>query len=205
MIEKFSAAAFAMLAWTVAPAAQAQDGTFEGFYAGGEVSHHNVIAGADVAGVDVLEQDSVIGLGAFAGYRRQLPGGIVLGGEVSAGWEDADLRYSNPPPGITYDNGFYWRYGGLVGLALNDDTLAYVYVHETSRNFDVTINNSVHQEDEQGLLGYGLGVEFLMREIGPYGMLLRARVGTSHGNFDAPRNIDPSKPVDVSIGLAFQH
>jgi|CXWL01.1.fsa_nt_gi hypothetical protein len=180
---------------------------FGGLYVGGVVEHKNIIAGAQVGGVDMLAQESRLGIGLIGGWRHQFSNGLVIGVEGGWGAEDATLDLAVPASGlnIEYDNGAYWRLGASIGFVVGpeDRTLLYAYVHETTRDFDVTIRqagNTFRQQDEQGLLAYGVGIERRLTAR----TSVRGELGTSRAEFDGPTNVDPDQPIDVSLGLLFR-
>jgi hypothetical protein len=74
----------------VAARAQATEKSFTGLYFGVEASALNVIAGAQVSGVDTLAQDTR-GAVTFAAGGRYEVSRLVLGIEFGAGWEDGNL------------------------------------------------------------------------------------------------------------------
>lgn len=205
-------AAAAFVAWVAPSAARSDvfddDGAFDGGYVGAELSRHNVIGGALLGGIDVLAQEQRFAAGVFAGVRRQFNGGLVLGLEAGFGLEDGDLSFQStvPPVTLSYESDVFLRYGGIAGWAFgaNRETLVYAYIHETQREFEVTGSAAgapLRQGDQQGLLGYGLGVE----RVWGLHTRWRARIGSSRADFSLPTNIDPDEPIDLSIGIVYQH
>ena len=76
-------------------------------------------------------------------------------------------------------------------------------MHETTRDVDVTIRqggSTFRQQDEQGLLAYGVGIERRLTAR----TSVRGALGTSRAEFDGPTNTDPDQPVDVSLGSLFR-
>lgn len=187
----------------IQPTASAEETSpLTGFYGGVSAGVVNVIAGADVGGTDVLMQDARTSVEVFGGARMRIAGGLVIGAEAAWGHEDADLSLSQAGLKIDYSNSSHVRYGGLAGLRTGERGFLFAYVHETKRDFDVTgttTSGTFTQTDEQGLLGYGLGYEH--RFTDHFG--LRATVGQSRGDFDDNRNMDPEKPLEVSIGAVY--
>ena len=199
----------AVLAATALPAAAAGPGrTFDGPYLGLDVSRQNTIAGALVAGVDTLAQSTRNVAGLSAGYRHQFAGGLVIGLEGSFGITDGDLRHVDPVNAVTidYENSTQHAFGGIADFALGAarETLIFAYVSETKRSFGVTIRGPLgvgSQEDKQGLLRYGLGLERLISEL----LSLRTSLGSSRANFgDRRTNINPKTRIDLSLGAVWQ-
>jgi hypothetical protein len=138
----------------------------------------------------------------FAGWRTEFDNGFVLGLEGGIGFEDGDLRLDDPSGlSIDYRNNFQLRYGGQVGWRTSDRSLVFAYLSETKRDFDVSGSGpggSFTQTDGQGLLRYGLGVDYDLG--GPFD--LRATIGSSRADFgDRPLNRKPDKPIDFEVGL----
>ena len=83
-------------------------------------------------------------------------------------------------------------------------THVFAYLSELSRSFDVTITRagtSVEQQDEQGLLHFGGGVE---QRIAPR-FSVRGTLGSSRADFAGrPTNITPSRPLEAAVGLLFR-
>lgn len=201
------AGSIALAAVTFAAPGAAAGEEFSGLYVGGIVEHKNIIAGAQVGGVDILAQESRLGAGLIGGWRHQFSNGLVIGVEGGWGAEDATLDLSVPSSGlnIEYDNSAYWRLGGSIGLVVGpeDRTLLFVYLHETTRDFDVAIRQGggmFKQQDEQGLLAYGVGIERKLTAR----TSVRGALGTSRAEFDGPTNIGPDQPIDVSSGFLFR-
>jgi hypothetical protein len=77
------------------------------------------------------------------------------------------------------------------------------YLGELSRSFEVTIRRGdevIRQNDEQGLLRYGIGGELDVRRW----LHLRVTLGSSRAKFDRQTNIEPEAKLDASIGVIFQ-
>lgn len=190
-----------------AAAAAAEPGpAFSGPYLALDMSRQNTIAGALVAGVDTLAQASR-GVGTLAaGYRHQFTGGFVIGLEGSYGVTDGNLRLEDAANSLSidYKNSTQYAIGGTFGYAVGPETLLYAYVSETKRSFGVVVRGPLgvgNQDDKQGLLRYGLGVE--RRISGPVG--IRASIGSSRADFGGrPANITPSTRIDVSLGAVWQ-
>jgi len=196
---------FALVLTLISPLSAAGQ-SFDGFYVGIDAARQNTIAGALVAGVDTLKQGTRSVASLNAGYRVAFPGGFVAGLELGYGVTDGDLTLNDAINrlSIDYKNSTQFSFGALAGYAVAADTLLFAYISETKRSFDVTIRGPLGvgaQNDKQGLLRYGLGVE--QRIAGP--MSVRALVGTSHAGFgDRRTNIDPKRKVDVGLGAVFQ-
>jgi hypothetical protein len=201
------AALAAMLAGTATAQSPGADDrgrrlAFDGPYVGISIGLHNIIGGALVGGVDFLAQDSRPAIMLFAGWRTEFDNGFVLGLEGGIGFEDGDLRLDDPSGlSIDYRNNFQLRYGGQVGWRTSDRSLVFAYLSETKRDFDVSGSGpggSFTQTDGQGLLRYGLGVDYDLR--GPFD--LRATIGSSRADFGyRPLNRKPDKPIDFEVGL----
>lgn len=182
--------------------------SFSGPYFGLEFSRQNVIAGALVAGVDMLAQSSRNLPLLNSGYRYQFRSGLVIGAEVSYGGTATDLGLSEPAYDLTidYKGNTQFSFGGVIGYAgrATRETLIYAYLSETKRTFDVTIRGPLGvgtQTDKQGLLRYGLGLE--RRLTGP--ISIRASLGSSRADFGGRlTNIDPETKIDVVLGVQWQ-
>lgn len=191
-----------------APSGAAARAPFDGFHAGIEAGMQNLIGGSLIAGVDVLEQESRAVGTLYAGWRKQFGGGFVAGIEAGVGLTDGNLRLDDPSQSlrVDYDNRTQWHYGLVAGhtVGAGRRTLAFAYLSEVSRDFDVTIENAFgrfEQRDEQGLLRYGLGAEHALR--GP--LRLRFTLGSSRADFgDRPKNLEPAARLDTGIGLTWQ-
>jgi len=191
MIGRMMAAAVALAPGVLAAEAEAQ--AFDGLYVGVSVSLHNVIGGALVSGVDVLVQETRPAVTFFGGYRKEF------------GFEDGDLEFREPTNSlaIDYANNTHWRYGGYIGFKASEETMLFAYLNETKRDFEVSgrgILGNFTQNDGQGLLGYGVGVEY-----GGLGAVnLRGTIGSSRADFGGRRtNIEPDKPIEVSLGALY--
>jgi hypothetical protein len=196
----------ALSALILSPSALADSprGAFTGFYGGVEVSTQNVIAGADINGVDVLVQDSRAVGSVVAGIRHQFLNGLVIGGESTLGAGDFSLDQRAAGFDIRYDANLQWSYGGILGFAPGGaaaNTLFFVYVNETERTFSVEVSGpggNFGQRDEQGLLRYGAGIERAFDG----GWSIRASIGSSRADFgDADTSFDPEHPADFSLAL----
>jgi len=191
---------------TVSPVCgQASDRAFHGVYAGIEVGRQHVIGGSLVDQVDTLQEDSRVVASVFGGVRGQFRG-FVLGAELGFGRTDGDLVLSEPSRLLTidYKNDSQWHWTLNAGHTIGPRTLLFGYVSEVTRKFDVTILRATittGQQDEQGLLRFGGGVE--QRLTGP--LRLRATIGTSRADFGGREtNIAIGKRLDAAIGVVIQ-
>ncbi len=181
----------------------AEGKVFDGLYGGVDFSRQNVIAGSLVGGVDILQEDNKFIASAFGGYRKQF-GSIVIGVEGGYGRFDGELLLSDPSQqlAIAYESNSQTHYGAILGYAFGteQDTLAFGYVSEVSRKFDVAIvsaGQSFVQRDRQGILRFGAGLE--KRISGPFHARLTA--GASRADFNQVTNIDPG--IEFEFGAAF--
>lgn len=179
---------------------------FDGPYVGISIGLHNMIGGALVNGVDYLAQDSRPAIVLFGGWRTEFNNGLVLGLEGGFGFEDGDLHLNDFASGLSVDyrNNFQVRYGGQIGWRTSDSSLVFAYLSETKRDFDVSGSGpggSFSQHDGQGLLRYGVGVDFDIG--GPIN--LRTTIGSSRADFgDRPLNYKPDTPIDFELSV-FSH
>jgi hypothetical protein len=191
----------------VAARAQATEKSFTGLYFGVEASALNVIAGAQVSGVDTLAQDTR-GAVTFAAGGRYEVSRLVLGIEFGAGWEDGNLALDDSAAAlhIDYRNHAHTRIGGTVGLALGPQrrTHLFGYLSELSRSFEVTVTQAgvvTEQQDEQGLLRYGGGIEQVVASR----VSIRGTLGSSRADFDGrPTNIQPTRPLEAGLAILFR-
>lgn len=198
--------AFATL--TASEEALARSRHFHGPYLGAEISRQQVIAGSFVNGVDFLAEDSRFVGEVVGGLRGQFPFGLVIGAEIAYGFYDGDLSFDDAANAlaIDYDGGGQFTYGGTVGWAVGAerDLLFFAYVKETKRSFDVavsTASSTFNQEDEQGILRFGAGVEKRVAKF----VNVRASLGTGRADFgDQTTNIDPDQKVEAALGLIAQ-
>jgi hypothetical protein len=116
---------------------------FDGLFVGIDLGRHNVIAGSQVDGVDVLQQDVRSAVTFSGGFRKQLGGGLVIGAEAGYGLVDGDLQLSDPGRDVVIDYAgdsqthFGLTLGHTVGHSRR--VLLFAYLNELSRSFDVTI------------------------------------------------------------------
>lgn len=193
---------------TFAGAAQAETRRFHGPYLGAEISRQQVIAGSFVSGTDFLAEDGRFVGELVGGLRGQLPFGLVIGAELGYGVYNGDLSFDDPANSlaIRYDGGGQFTYGGTVGWAVGRkrEFLIYAYVKETKRSFDVAVSTATDnftQDDKQGILRFGAGVE--KHIAGP--LQLRASLGTGRADFgDQTTNIDPNSKIEAALGLIVQ-
>lgn len=202
------AAATILAAWPATSIAQPTEKAFTGLYIGAEAGALNVIGGALVDGVDTLAQDTRAAVTGIVGGRYQFANRLVLGAEFGVGWEDGHLTTDVAGTGahVDYANSMHTRIGGTVGMALGASRRTHVfgYLNELSRSFDVTITQAgvvTTQQDEQGLLRYGGGVEQQIARR----LTLRATAGSSRADFgDRATNITPTRPLEAAIALLFR-
>lgn len=198
----------AVLAPLASASAQPTETVFTGIYLGAEAGVLNVIGGALVDDVDTLAQETRAAVTGVIGGRYQFANRLVLGVEFGVGWEDGDLSTDVPASGarVTYTNSMHTRIGGTAGMVLGASRRTHVfgYVSELSRGFDVTIEQGgalTSQQDDQGLLRYGGGIE---RRIAPR-LTLRGTLGSSRADFgDRTTNITPTRPLEGAVGLLFR-
>jgi hypothetical protein len=180
---------------------------FHGPYAGVEFGRQHLIGGALVDGVDTLQQASRVVATALVGLRAQFAGGFVVGAEFAVGRTDGRLTLDDAAGGVSvrYDNRVQSQIGGLVGrtFGARREWLVFAYGAEVTRHFDVEIVQQagrVAQQDEQGLLRFGLGFE---RRLGAVG--LRLALGTSRADFgDRVTNITIRRRLDIGVGALWQ-
>lgn len=183
--------------------AAAQSSPFTGPYIAVDVSRQQVIGGALVDGVDTLQEDTRLVTSGAAGLRTAVRG-VVLGAELGVGALDGDLARHDGGSTVTYSASRQWHWALLAGPALGARTLLYAYLSEVTRSFDVAITRgagSETQQDEQGLLRFGLGLE--RRLAGAFHVRLAA--GTSRADFGSRlTNIEPGRRLELSAGLVWQ-
>lgn len=183
--------------------ASAQRAGTTGPYVAVDGGRQQVIAGALVDGLDTLQEDVRTVTSLNGGWRVGLAR-LVVGAELGRGWFDGALERRDAATVVRYEGGSQWHWGLSAGLRLGGATLVYAYLSEVTRAFDVTIaqpGGTVAQQDEQGLLRFGAGVERRLR--GP--LAVRATAGTSRADFgDRPTNIDPRRRLEASLGLVWR-
>jgi hypothetical protein len=191
---------FLLLLLTSSPAL-AQE--FSGPYVGVDASWQHLIGGSLVDGVDTLQEDSRLIISALGGLRLQARG-FVIGGELGKGWTDGDLQLDSPPLRIEYRNGSQWHWALQAGHTVGERTLLFGYLSEVTRQFEVSIVRSAvttSQEDEQGMLRFGGGVEQRLTNR----LRLRITAGSSRADFgDRPTNIDAGRRFELGGGLIVQ-
>jgi hypothetical protein len=198
-----------IVALTSTPVAgQAQERSFHGIHAGLEASREDFIGGAFVDGVDFLAQDTRGVISLAGGVRYQTSSGLVLGLEGTWGATDGNLELDDPGRGLTiaYGNSSQTSIGGTVGFALERSVpiLFFAYASEVTRDFEVSVTQdgtSLDQEDEQGMLRYGGGVE--IRALN--NLHVRLKIGTGRADFGAAEtNITPKKIIQFGFGVTYQ-
>lgn len=177
--------------------------SFSGPYVGVETGMQHLIGGSLVNGVDTLQDDSRLVSSIFGGLRVQSRG-FVIGGELGRGRTDGDLRLEERSFTVDYRNGSQWHWTLQAGRTVAARTLVFGYVSEVTRAFDVTITQSgqtVAQEDEQGMLRFGAGLEWRLTGL----LHLRATAGTSRANFgERPLNKTVGRRAELSAGIVVQ-
>lgn len=182
---------------------------FDGIYLGVAAGAQNIFGGSFVDGVDILAQESRFVLDWAAGFRKQFFRDRLLAGvEFQVGFTDGDLAYAEPAAqrSIRYENSMQSGLGLTLGVALGKrkNVLLFCYGNETKRNFDVTVidgTQSYRQQDKQGMLKYGLGVETHLWK----GLNARATAGRLRVDFgDQVTNIDVEDRMDFMIGFVYQ-
>jgi Outer membrane protein beta-barrel domain len=197
----------ASMAFTLALAAAPAHAVFEGAWLGVEAGQQNVAAGALVAGTDVLRQEGKTVATVMGGYRFGFGGRYVLGLDAGFGWIDGDLARAAPGGGsIEYLAKPQYQIGGMAGMELDlgGPTLLFAYLNETTRSFNVYVQQGAQrfqQQDEQGTLRYGVGLERAMGES----LAVRVTVGSSRADYgDRRTDIDGDKAIDVMVGLVWR-
>jgi hypothetical protein len=180
---------------------------YDGFYFGAGAASQNVWGGSFVDGIDVLAQDRRTVVELTGGWRKQF-GWFVAGIEVQLGFLDGQLTHTDPADtlSIHYDgnrqSGFGLTVGGVLGT--RHPTLLFAYAFETTRNFDVVIQDGsrlLRQRDEQGFLRYGIGAE--TRLVGRVG--LRGTVGAYRVDFgELTTNIDVGGEMEYTLAFVVQ-
>jgi hypothetical protein len=196
--------ASAVIAMLVLNAASVAAQSFSGPFVGVDVGGQHLIGGSLVDGVDMLQEDRRVVVSAFVGLRGQFRG-FVIGGEAGIGRTDGDLRLEEPSGlAVDYHNQSQWHWMLTGGYAIGPRTLAFGYLSEVTRQFEVRITQSgqsTAQQDEQGLLRFGGGVE--LRLTGPFHC--RLTLGSSRANFgDRPTNITLGRRLEASAGVVIQ-
>lgn len=187
--------------------AQPAEKAFTGLYFGVEAGAQNVIAGAQVSEVDTLAQDTRAAVTFVAGGRYEF-WRVVVGLEVGAGWEDGNLALDDPAAAlhIDYGNHRHTRLGGTIGVTVGGRrrTQLFAYLSELSRSFDVTVTQAgvvTAQQDEQGLLRYGGGLEQVVASR----VSIRGTLGSSRADFGGrPTNMQPTRPLEAALALLFR-
>lgn len=180
---------------------------FHGPYAGVDFGRQHLIGGALVDDVDTLQEASRVVASGFVGLRAQFGGGVVAGAEFAVGRTNERLALADAASGVSvrYDNRVQSQIGGLVGhtVGARREWLVFAYGAEVTRHFDVEIvqdGGRVAQQDEQGLLRFGLGLE---RRVGAVG--LRLALGASRADFGTRvTNITIRRRLDLGIGALWQ-
>ena len=182
---------------------------FDGIYIGAMTGVQNLFGGSFVNEMDILAQESRFVLEFPVGFRKQLLNErLMVGAEMQFGITDGDLKHSEPTEEleITYENSTQWGYGLNLGFVLGArrNLLAFIYANETKRKFDVSVKQagvSFKQNDKQGMLKYGFGLEAKIISI----INIRATAGWLRVDFgDLVTNIDVEDKMDYMIGVVLQ-
>lgn len=199
-----SGAVLFVVLWTCCPSqlwAQPMDVT--GPYLAVDLGRQQLIGGSLVDDVDTLQEDVRGVTSLSAGLRARL-GRLAFGGELGRGWFDGRLERRDPGTTVRYDSSSQWQWTITAGSTVGDATVVSLYLSEVTRTFDVTITRLggvTDQNDEQGLLRFGVSIERRLR--GP--LRARASVGTSRADFgDRVTNIEPGRRLELSVGLVWQ-
>ncbi|MGE0555930.1 MAG: hypothetical protein AB7R55_21075, partial [Gemmatimonadales bacterium] len=167
----------------------------------------NLIGGALVGGVDMLQQSRRRVASVSVGLRYQTPIGTLIGGELGRGVVDGDLtlRMPSTPLTIEYRNRAQRHWGLVLGQAIGPGRrwLAFGYLSEVTRRFEVEIEEDASrytQRDEQGLLRFGVGLERAVASP----LSVRVTLGTSRADFGTrATNIVPRRLLEVGVGIVF--
>jgi len=182
---------------------------FDGFYGGITSGSQNIFGGSNVDGADILAQDSRWVMEFNTGFRKQFfSDRWVVGLEYIVGITNGDLSYHDPaePLTIQYENNTQWSIGGMTGMAVGSRRkhLPFFYMHETTRKFDVRItdaNGTYRQQDEQGMLKFGIGYEMVVFK----NLHARISAGAMRVDFgDRVTNIDVEDKYDFMAGVLWQ-
>ena len=188
--------------------AQEQELSFDGFYMGLNVGIQNIFGGSLIEGEDILAQEYRMVTETSMGFRKQLFNQRwVVGAELHIGFLNADLEHRDEVRDlyIDYKSRFQSGIGLQTGLALGKSRkfLMLIYANETKRKFDVDIEYGAFdfsQTDKQGMLRYGMGLEY---DLGP--LNLRSTFGLYRVDFgDLPVNIDVEDKYDFTLGVIYQ-
>ena len=175
--------------------------TFNGPLLGVEIGQQHLIGGSLVNGVDTLQDDARLVVSGFAGARLHRRG-FVIGSEVGAGRTNGDLHLGETNLTVDYRNQSQWHWQLHAGPTIGSRTLLFAYLSEVTRQFEVTVTQPsgvTPQEDEQGLLRFGVGVETKVR--GP----VNGRIGTSRADCgDRPLNRTIGRRFEVAAAVVVQ-
>ncbi|MEZ4588579.1 MAG: hypothetical protein R2909_19545 [Gemmatimonadales bacterium] len=187
------------------PSAGRTQHSFSGPTLAVDAGWQNLIGGALVGGVDMLQQSRRRVVSVSLGLRYQTPIGTVIGGDLGRGAVDGDLALRMPatPLTIEYRNRSQRHWSLMLGQALGPGRrwLAFGYLSEVSRRFEVEIEEGASrytQLDEQGLLRFGVGLERAIASP----LSVRVTLGTSRADFGTrATNIVPRRLLDVGVGI----
>lgn len=169
-----------------------------------DVGRQSVIAGALVDGLDVLAQASRWVGSVSLGVRADAPFGTAVGFDVGLGRFGGDLRHQDGTRelDVAYRGTRQRHWNAWLGQSLGPGrrTTVFAYLSEASRDFEVEVKDRgtrYRQQDGQGLLRYGLGVERGLTDL----FALRVTAGSSRADFGSrPTNFTPRRPLDFSLG-----
>lgn len=182
---------------------------FNGLYIVTQGGTQNVFGGSWVNNVDVLAQKSHFVFEVVPGIRAQfLKKRIVVGFELQFGFNNVDLYHEDPAQQlkINYTSNRQHSVGGTLGASIGSrrKVLTFVYLNETTRRFEVVIRENTRfyrQNDEQGMLKYGLGVEVAVAEW----LNIRVAAGMLRVDFGGrPTNIRVDDKMDAMVGIVFR-
>ena len=189
--------------------AQSNSKHFTGVYVGAVTGSQNLFGGSNINGTDVLAQSSRWALDFSLGYRKQFfSDRLLAGAEFMWGLTDGKLRHEDPANqlSIRYENNTQWSIGLAAGYVFGQAkrNMAFAYLNETTRQFDVFIVDQYGpftQQDEQGMLKFGVGLERKLYK----GIHARLTLGRLYADFgDRVTNINVNDRWDVMAGLVYQ-
>jgi hypothetical protein len=185
--------------------ADAGHAAFAGPVLGIEGGRQNVIAGARIGDVDVLRQEGKAAFSLIGGYRWALGARGLVGFEAGVGWLDGDLARNAGAASVEYQPKGQYHYGGLAGWVVETPhpVLLFAYLNETKRTFRVDIQQGgsrVAQEDRQGMLRFGVGIEAPIAG----GLHGRITLGTTRARFEGRTDLVGSKVPELMAGLSWK-
>lgn len=182
---------------------------FDGLYLGVNAGIQNVFGGSFVNEMDILAQESKFVSEFALGFRKQfLHNRFLIGLELSGGVLDGSLTHTDADEQlyISYKTSFQHSMGLQAGTVVGKkkNLLLFAYTNETKRTFDVEIQQRQYnftQTDKQGMLKYGLGVEWqAFTHIN-----IRTSFGALRVDFgELQTNMEVEDKFDASLGIIFQ-